>query len=134
MVSYATPQVFTLVPKPAGATGEATIENYMPYLASVQSSIEQTFCSEPLTAPGAYRIKLSFQIDSTGKIVQSRLLGSTDNSLRDQAIIGLLQGLTIDRPPPPGMPQPVVMAISPRPPVETGDCSAEDVAPQRAAP
>jgi Secretin and TonB N terminus short domain/TonB C terminal len=134
VVLYAAPDVFSLLPERAMEPARARrIGDYMPYLAAVQGSIEAAFCSRPLTAPGAYRIEFSFRIDPAGRVSRAQLLGSTGERARDRAIAGLLDGLTIDRPPPPDMPQPVVMAISPRGPAETGDCDAGDAALRRAA-
>jgi hypothetical protein len=134
VVVYSASKVFTVVPKPAAPAARAvTIDDYMPYLAAVQSSIAAVFCRHPLTAPGEYRIEFRFWIDPTGKVSRSQLLGSTHDDRRDQAIVRLLDGLTIDRPPPSAMPQPVVMAISPRSPAETGDCAAGNSGLQKAA-
>jgi hypothetical protein len=134
VVVYSASKVFTVLPKPAvPAARAATIDDYMPYLAAVQSSVAEAFCRHPLTAPGDYRIKFRFWIAPTGKVSRSQLLGSTNDDRRDQAIVRLLDGLTIDRPPPSAMPQPVVMAIFPRSPAETGDCGAGNSLLQRAA-
>jgi hypothetical protein len=133
VVVYSASRVFTVLPKPAAPTPRAVmIDDYMPYLAAVQSSVAAAFCGHPLTAPGDYRIKLRFWIAPTGKVLQSQLVGSTNDDRRDQAIIRLLDGLTIDRPPP-AMPQPVVMAIFPRSPAETGDCGGGNAVLQKAA-
>lgn len=125
VVRYAAPHVFTLVEKPAVRDATAPkFEDYMPYLAAIQRSIESAFCGAQLTAPGAYRVKFSFRIDWSGRVVRSELLASSDDGARDRAIVGLLSTLTIDRPPPPDMPQPVVMTVAPRSPAESGDCGA----------
>jgi hypothetical protein len=134
VVVYAAPDVFSLLPARAMPPADMRrIGDYLPYLAAVQGSIEAAFCRQPLTAPGAYRIEFSFWIDPVGRVSRAQLLGSTGERARDRTIAGLLDGLAIDRPPPPDMPQPVVMAISPRGPAETGDCGAADAALQRAA-
>ena len=122
---YAAANAFTIVPA-ATAPQTASMRGFMPYLAAVQSSVEEAFCRSALTAPGGYRIKFKFWIGHAGEVLQPQLLGSTDDSARDQAIAAVLRAVVIGRPPPPDMPQPVMMAVSPRPPSETGDCAARD--------
>lgn len=122
---YAAANIFTIAPA-ATAPQTASMRNFMPYLAAVQSSIAEAFCRSSLTAPGAYRIKFRFWIGRAGEVLQPQLLGSTDDGARDQAIAAMLRGVVIGRPPPPDMPQPIMMAVSPRPPSETGDCAARD--------
>ncbi|HBY29275.1 MAG TPA: energy transducer TonB [Bradyrhizobium sp.] len=125
---YAATNAFTIVP--AATTPQTTsMRSFMPYLAVVQSSVEDAFCRSALTTPGGYRIKFRFWIGHGGEVLQPQLLGSTDDSARDRAIAAMLRAVVIGRPPPPDMPQPVMMAVSPRPPSETGDCAARE--PQR---
>jgi hypothetical protein len=125
---YAATNAFTIVP--AATTPQTTsMRSFMPYLAVVQSGVEDAFCRSALTTPGGYRIKFRFWIGHGGEVLQPQLLGSTDDSARDRAIAAMLRAVVIGRPPPPDMPQPVMMAVSPRPPSETGDCAARE--PQR---
>ncbi len=134
VVRYAAPHVFTLVEKPA--TRDATapkFEDYMPYIAAIQRSVASAFCGARLTVPGTYRVKFSFRIDRSGRVVRSDLLAPSDDGARDRAIVGLLSTLTIDRPPPPDMPQPVVMMVAPRSPAESGDCGASRSSSPRSA-
>ncbi len=42
--------------------------------------------------------------------------------MRDTALIAALQNVAVGAAPPPDMPQPVIMAIAPRSPQQTGDC------------
>ncbi len=119
---YTATNAFTI--EPAAARPPVSVSDFMPYLAAVQSSVEAAFCRSSLTMPGGYRIKFRFRIGPGGEVLQPQLLGSTDDGVRDQAIAGMLRALVIRQPPPPDMPQPVVMAVSPRPPSETGDCGA----------
>jgi hypothetical protein len=136
---YASATTMSLRPAaPAPRHDTQAFAGFMPYLAVVQNSVEKAFCRSPLTVPGAYQVKLEFRIGAAGEVLQPRLIGSTDNAARDQAIAGLLRGLVVDRPPPADMPQPVIMAIAPRLPAETGDCSdmgnAGSVSPGAPAP
>lgn len=121
---YAATNAFTIVPAPAPRQA-ASMRGFMPYLAAVQGRVEEAFCRSTLTAPGGYRIKFRFWIGHGGEVLQPQLLGSTDDRARDQAIAVLLRSVVIGRPPPPDMPQPIMMAVSPRPPSETGDCARD---------
>lgn len=122
MAVYA-PDAFTIVPAPAAPSRPAvTLDGFMPYLAAVQGRVEHAFCDQPVTRPGGYRIRFRFWIGPGGEVLRPQLLGSSSDGGRDQAIMRTLGGLRIDRPPPPGMPQPVVMAIASRSPADTGDC------------
>ncbi|WP_050402346.1 TonB C-terminal domain-containing protein [Bradyrhizobium embrapense] len=122
---YVGTNAFTIAPMVAERQ-TTPIHLFKPYLASVQSRVEEVFCRSALTAPGSYRIKFRFWIGPAGEVLQPQLLGSTDDDARDQAIAAMLRAVVIGRPPPPDMPQPVTMAVSARPPSETGDCVASD--------
>lgn len=115
--------VFTIVRAPAAQPrATANIDGFMPYLAVIQGRVEQAFCRSSLTRPGGYRIKFRFWIGAGGEILRPQLIGSTEDGVRDDAITRALGRLAIDRPPPPDMPQPVVMAITAHPLADTGDC------------
>lgn len=122
---YAGTNAFTLAPMPAQRS-MASIQLFKPYLAHVQSSLEEAFCRSALTTPGGYRITFRFWIGPAGDVLRPQLLGSTDDAARDRAIAAMLRAVVIGRPPPPDMPQPVTIAVSPRAPSETGDCAAPD--------
>ncbi|MEW6640665.1 MAG: secretin and TonB N-terminal domain-containing protein [Pseudomonadota bacterium] len=125
---YAAANTFTIMPAAAERRiPAASVTSFMPYLAAVQTSVEKAFCRSSLTIPGAYRIEFRFWIGPAGEVLQPELLTSTNDEARDQAISGVLRALTIGRPPPREMPQPVAMAVSPRPPAQTGDCGAAGV-------
>ncbi|WP_454619530.1 STN domain-containing protein [Bradyrhizobium cenepequi] len=96
---------------------------YTSYFALIQGSIERAFCRHPETMPGRYRLALQFGIGMSGEVLRPRLLATTGVPRRDAMIADLLNGLTIEQPPPSTMPQPVTMIVSPRSPDQTGDCS-----------
>jgi len=113
---------FSIEPVPAVASRGPSVSSHLPYFALVQSAIEEAFCRSPQTAPGGYRLGLRFRIGTAGKVMQAEVIGTTGNAERDKVIAAVLGGLNIGRAPPHGMPQPVTMLISPRPPIQTGDC------------
>ena len=68
------------------------------YSGLVQSSINQALCGVPETRPGNYRVAMSFRIGLSGEITNLKLLGSTGDRGRDEAIVDTLQRLrSIDR-------------------------------------
>jgi hypothetical protein len=120
---YAAPNVFTLAPKSPQQFGkQLSIDDYMPYLGIVQGAIEGAFCRQTFIAPGSYHAKLQFWIGPKGRVLSPQLLDFEGDAARERSIVTTLQDLAIDRAPPVGMPQPVVMEISRRSPRETGDC------------
>lgn len=124
---YAGADAFAVVPVSPGAPTDAGrgAVGYGHYFGILQAGIADAFCRHPATIPGRYRIALKFWIGPAGEILRPELLGSTNDPGRDSAIAETLRHITIDQPPPVGMPQPVTMIIAPRPPEKTGDCTAE---------
>ena len=129
-----TENAFAVVPMSSNQQGNGRGLDHLPYLAIVQGRIERAFCQHPETMPGQYRVALRFRIGTSGEVLHPELLGKTGDLQRDGMIADLLRNLSIGRSPPPGMPQPVIMIVSPRPPALTGDCGVgESRSPQRAA-
>jgi hypothetical protein len=121
---------FAVVPRPSRLQSNSTNPtDRIPYLAIVQGSVERVFCNHPETRPGQYRLALRFSIGAGGEVLQPQLLSSTGDPQRDGLIADLLSGLSIERAPPPDLPQPITMIVSPRPPVQTGDCGSAEGRP-----
>jgi hypothetical protein len=118
--------VFALLPGPSqdAATSEVP-DRRRPYFALVQHQIESVFCRNEITRPGTYRVALAFRLGSHGEVMTPRLLSSSGDVRRDGTILGLVNHVQIEEPPPPDLPQPVVMVISPKLPRLTGDCSQQ---------
>lgn len=124
-------KAFAIVPMPSKRQSDsASLVAHIPYLAVVQDNVERAFCRHPETMPGQYRLAVRFGIGAAGEVRNSQVLSSTGDLRRDMLIAGLLRGLSIDEPPPPGMPQPITMIISPRSPAQTGDCGSAEGRPQ----
>ena len=124
---FYTDNAFAIVPVPSNRRGNAPSNglvrsDHMPYLALVQAAIERAFCQQAETTPGQYRAALRFRLGTSGEVLSPQLLGSTGDRDRDRKIGELLGQLSIEQPPPPGMPQPVTMIVSPRAPAQSGDC------------
>ncbi len=95
----------------------------------VQAQIWQALCADPRTAPGGYRSLLRFRVDAAGRIQGARMFRSTGDVDRDAAILATLQGVRVDRPPPPGMAQPLTMLVLPREPGGAQHCAASTPTP-----
>jgi hypothetical protein len=116
---------FTVMPGVIAGARKQPLSALMPYLGAVQASIERAFCGSPETRPGSYDTKLQFWIGPSGQILRPHLLGATADPARDQVIMRVLGDLSIQRPPPPDLPQPIVITVSSRSPAESGDCAPE---------
>jgi hypothetical protein len=94
------------------------------FLGALQASILNTLCQNAETQPGTYRMALQLWITPTGVLQRAELLSSTGNTQRDKALAEQLRGLPIVAKPPPGMTQPVTLAIVPRSPLQRSECSS----------
>ena len=60
--------------------------------------------ADPKLASGRYSVRLAIQVAADGRIAQVRLLGSSGDAKRDQALERRLAGLQLSQRPPDGMP------------------------------
>jgi Secretin and TonB N terminus short domain/TonB C terminal len=81
------------------------------YNAAIQLDIQKALKKNPRTRSGSYRAVLDLWIDPSQTIQRTALLQSTGDGKRDAAIAVALQGVTINRPPPPHTPQPIRVAV-----------------------
>jgi hypothetical protein len=93
------------------------------FLSALQSGVLDVLCRNPQARPGGYNVAVELWIDSTGTVRRSALIGSTGDTARDAILIDTLRSASIGLSPPPGLPQPFILKIGPRPPKETGDCT-----------
>jgi len=115
---------FAVVDMPRGPRyGGARLSEFGPYYGSLQDAIARSFCRHAETVPGHFRAIIRFSIGSSGELRNLRLLNSTGELGRDSIITDELRGITFDAPPP-QMPQPVTMVVTPRAAERTGDCAA----------
>jgi hypothetical protein len=113
--------IAAMVPGPRPETSA-----YGSYFGMIQQSFESAFCQVADLGPADYRIILKFKIGPSGEILQLELLGSTGNSRRDQAITEALLRLTLNKPPPTDLPQPVMMLILPQSSGTRLNCSSSN--------
>ena len=87
------------------------------YAGQVQNSISQALRNNQQTKYAEYRVEARIWADKTGRVTRARLGQSTGNSALDNAITNeVLAGLILPEPPPDGMPMPIVLRLSARPP------------------
>jgi hypothetical protein len=87
---------------------------FQDYNAAVQADIQSALRKNAKTRSGSYHAVLDLWIDPSRTIQRTTLRQSSGDIARDGAIAEILQGLTINREPPPHMPQPVRIDIAVR--------------------
>jgi hypothetical protein len=101
-------------PAPASA-GQAPAQNLMaafgPFLAIVQSALSRKLCADPGVQAVSEQIILSFWVSDSGIIADARILQPDDDPALNAAIGADIIGISLGRPPPAGMPQPITMVI-----------------------
>lgn len=81
------------------------------YSQGVQMDIQNALRKNPRTRDGSYRAVLDLWIDPARTIERTELFRSTGDRERDAAVAATLRGVTISRPAPANMPQPVRVGI-----------------------
>jgi hypothetical protein len=79
---------------------------------AVQTEVTSALTKDAGVRSGNYRIRVKLWIDPSNTISRAEVAQTTGDRGRDAEISTILQGLTISRAPPAGMPQPVRIVIS----------------------
>ena len=120
MARYARNDAFTLqlpeVSPPPAARGAAArnaarINNS--YATALQQAIEASLCRSPLTRPGSFRALVQVWVNPEGWIEHSRLVSSTGDEQRDEALVRSLGTTQVERPAPSSLRQPVTLLLMP---------------------
>ena len=120
MARYARSDAFTLqVPEvcrsaePRGlkAGNAARINNS--YATALQQAIERSLCRSPLTRPGSFRALVQVWVNRNGVIEHSRLVSSTGDLQRDEALVLGLSAARVERPAPSSLRLPVTLLLMP---------------------
>ena len=120
MARYARNDAFTLqlpeVSPPPAARGAAArnaarINNS--YATALQQAIETSLCRSPLTRPGSFRALVQVWVNPDGVIEHSRLVSSTGDEQRDEALVRSLSAARVQRPAPSSLRQPVTLLLMP---------------------
>lgn len=116
---------FIIMPAPRrqeALAGTAAIPG-LPFMMALQKSVVDALCRSERTRPGSYRVAVEVWIAPSGVIQRTSLVGSTGDVEKDRALATALNGISIQTAPPANSPQPFILSIGARPPVQTGDCA-----------
>lgn len=119
MARYARDDAVTLQvpPTPApllrGASARNTARINTSYAAALQQAIEASLCRSPLTRPGSFRALVQVWVNADGVIEHSRLVSSTGDEQRDEALVRSLGTTRVERPAPSALRQPVTLLLMP---------------------
>ena len=97
----------------AAAARMAADRPYMDYFAMIQTDIRNALCRDAERRPEQYLLIVKLWIGSSGAIKRAEHMGTTGDPGREARLAATLHAATLDEPPPPGMPQPITMAIFP---------------------
>ncbi len=120
MARYARSDAFTLQlpevsqpPQTAGAAARNATRINNSYATALQQAIETSLCRSPLTRPGSFRALVQVWVNRDGVIEHSRLVSSTGDEQRDEALVRSLGTARVDRPAPSSLRQPVTLLLMP---------------------
>lgn len=83
------------------------------YAGQVQSRVAEALRTHKKTRSAKLSVKVRVWADATGRITRATISGTTGDPATDRAICDeILTGLTLQRPPPEGMPMPIVMRLT----------------------
>ena len=111
------PNTLTLKPTAIPSSGRSSgmpADGDIPYFADIQRAVQQALCSDARTALGRYRLALKLWIGQSGTVLRSKRLDTTGDDNLDGMLDMATRAITIGRPPPSDLPQPVTLVISPR--------------------
>ena len=83
------------------------------YATALQQAIETGLCRSPLTRPGSFRALVQVWVNPDGMIEHSRLVSSTGDEQRDEALVRSLGAARVERPAPSSLRQPVTLLLMP---------------------
>jgi hypothetical protein len=116
------PDTFTIVPTDplSPALREAKHASVF-YYGMIQTGIMAALCRHRETMPGSYRATMQYWIDGAGRIAQVRLIGTTGEKDRDDAIKRAVLDVVF-QPAIGAIPQPVTLAIELAAPGQSAGC------------
>jgi hypothetical protein len=92
------------------------------FATALQIAVERTLCRSTVARPGSYRAVLQLWIGQLGEVQHSRLISTTGDFKRDDALVQSLRQVVVDRAPPSSMRQPVTLLLEPYPVGKRMDC------------
>ncbi|NBF02237.1 TonB-dependent outer membrane receptor [Pseudomonas sp. Fl5BN2] len=133
MARYARSDAFTLQvpeatqPAPlhgAGASRAARLNSS--YASAVQRAVERSLCASAVTRPGSFRALLQLWIGANGVVQHSRLVSSTGDLGRDEALVQRLAQTRVERQAPNSLRQPLTLLLIPDTTGKRMDCREWD--------
>nr|WP_312026252.1 STN domain-containing protein [Pseudomonas sp. MSSRFD41] len=129
MARYARSDAFTLqVPpasqpaaQPAAGGGRGTRLNSS-YATALQRAVERSLCTSALTRPGSFRALLQLWVGADGRVQHSRLVTSTGDWQRDEALVQRLAQVRVERQAPSSLSQPLTLLLIPDTTGKRMDC------------
>lgn len=132
MARYARSDAFTLQlpevsqPPPArGAAARSAARINNSYATALQQAIETSLCRSALTRPGSFRALVQVWVNREGVIEHSRLVSSTGDEQRDEALVRGLGTARVERPAPSSLRQPVTLLLMPDTTGTRMECTAK---------
>lgn len=93
------------------------------YAGLAQARIWERLCKDPRTQPGGYSALVRFRLGEDGRVRDARLLGTSGNAARDEALLSVLGQVRIERVPPAAIGQrELTLAIVPNDPATGPPC------------
>ncbi len=133
MARYARSDAFTLqepeVSRPVanrGLTARGAARINRSYAMALQQAIESSLCGSPLTRPGSFRALVQVWINRDGVIEYSRLVSSTGDGRRDEALIRSLGATRVGRPAPSSLRSPFTLLLIRDTTGKTMECTARE--------
>lgn len=129
MARYARSDAFTLQVPPAtpvpplqGAGARRAARLNSSYASALQQAVERSLCRSSLTRPGRFRALLQLWIGADGAVQHSRLVSSTGDLQRDEALVLRLAATRVERPAPSSLRQPLTLLLIPDTTGKRMDC------------
>jgi len=115
------PQVAQPAPLSGAGAGRATRLNSS-YASALQQAVERSLCGSALTRPGSFRALLQLWIAADGTVQHSRLVNSTGDAQRDEALVLRLAQTRVERQAPSSLRQPLTLLLIPDTTGKRMDC------------
>lgn len=118
-----TGKTFVLLPVSVSPqTRQTSSPEHRRYYGLIQAGITDALCEAQGAHPGRYRFTAKLWIAPDGAVVGSRRIGSTGTPQQDHEIDAALRRMQLNKAPPPGFRQPVIILIVPQGPGVTRGC------------
>jgi hypothetical protein len=127
MALYSGEDGFTLLPAQVTGGAEqlpitAGVASAYSFATALQIAVERALCRSTAARPGSYRAVLQLWVGPLGEVQHSRLISTTGDFQRDEALVQSLRQVVVDRAPPSSMRQPVTILLEPYPVGKRMEC------------